>query len=287
MSERTAPRIRDALRWVEENCPFAERLSPSARVIARTVARAVLRCVGTADAPRLLDIGCGPMDKTAIFGRLGFSCSAVDDLGNPWHAAKGVRTRIAAFALCAGIDFHVRAAGREPLPFPAEHFDVVTLLDVIEHMHDSPWPLLDAAGLHLKPGGVLFISTPNSVNLRKRLSVLCGRTNYPPLEHFFRAASPWRGHVREYTLKEAAYACREAGFEVLRASTFEAFGHDKLRGRLGRAALGLVLALGCILPRLRSNILVVARRPHRWRARGPRPMGLPVPPEETAPGSKA
>ena len=207
--------LREALHWVEENSPFSGLLSPSTRVIARAAARAVLRHVGTAGAPKLLDVGCGHMDKTAVFSRLGFECSAVDDLRNPWHEAAGARTRIVAFALRAGIDFRVSSAGRGPLPVPTDHFDVVTLTDVVEHMHDSPWALLDTAGVHLKPGGILCITTPNSVNLRKRLSVLSGRTNYPPVEQFFRAPPPWRGHVREYTLREATYVCREAGFEIV------------------------------------------------------------------------
>jgi hypothetical protein len=41
---------------------------------------------------RLLDIGCGPMDKTAVLGKLGLECHGIDDLADEWQ-----RFRIRAF----------------------------------------------------------------------------------------------------------------------------------------------------------------------------------------------
>ncbi len=39
-------------------------------------------------------------------------------------------------------------------------FDVIVLWQVIEHLPD-PWAVLEAAALHLAPGGVLIVDTPN------------------------------------------------------------------------------------------------------------------------------
>jgi SAM-dependent methyltransferase len=45
--------------------------------------------------------------------------------------------------------------------FPDDYFDVVTMWDVIEHLHDPFETLLEIRRI-LKPGGKLIISTPNA-----------------------------------------------------------------------------------------------------------------------------
>ena len=47
-----------------------------------------------------------------------------------------------------------------PLPYPSAHFDAVVSMDVIEHLVD-PLPWLSDALRVLKPGGLLFLTTPN------------------------------------------------------------------------------------------------------------------------------
>jgi 2-polyprenyl-3-methyl-5-hydroxy-6-metoxy-1,4-benzoquinol methylase len=47
-------------------------------------------------------------------------------------------------------------------------YDVIVLWHVIEHLPD-PWALLRAAALHLTPGGVLIVDTPNPAALQYRV----------------------------------------------------------------------------------------------------------------------
>jgi len=226
----------------------------------------VARHVRAGGTPRLLDIGCGPADKTAVFQALGFECCGVDEMGDPWHRRGDNLARIQAFARDHGVRFHVQE-GTHDIPFPQGSFDVVTIFDVIEHLHESPRELLNAAGEQLKTGGLLAIATPNAVNLRKRLSVLFGRTNYPSVDQFYLSPQGWRGHVREYTLGELARVCASAGFTVESATTYEGNAYDLLRG----AKLRAYLALSKLVPTLRSALLVVARKPEGWAPRGPDP----------------
>ena len=76
------------------------------------------------------------------------------------------------------------------------------IVNVIEHLHQSPRDILNSAGAYLKPDGLLVVVMPNAVNLRKRISVALGRSNYTPARGFFENEGVWRGHVREYTFQE-------------------------------------------------------------------------------------
>jgi len=254
-----AAEVLRAVDRVRASFPFPGYISEGMRQGLAHVVPEVARQVRAEGKPRLLDVGCGPMDKTAVFQALGFACSAVDDLGDPWHRRGDNLERIRAFARAQGIDFHL-LEGTYEIPFPPASFDVVTIFDVIEHLHESPRTLLNAAGAQLKTGGVLAVVMPNAVNLRKRLSVLLGRTNYPAVDQFYLSPRGWRGHVREYTLAETAHLCEAAGFRVESATAYEGNAWDLLRG----AKLRAYLALSRLVPTVRSALLVVARKPEGW-----------------------
>jgi len=61
-------------------------------------------------------------------------------------------------------EVYVQGSGLEP-PFESESFDVVTLMNVIEHVPDSARLLSEAVGL-LKPGGILYAVCPNYAAFR-------------------------------------------------------------------------------------------------------------------------
>lgn len=215
----------------------------------------------TFDQKYLLDIGSGPMDKTAMFRFLGFECWAADDLTDPWHQRYDNARKIKGFAQQAGISFFQQTPSEYAIPFEPESFDVVCALGVIEHLHASPRDLLNTMGRFVRRDGLLIIAMPNSVNLRKRLSVLLGRTNYPSVDSFYHSTGQWRGHVREYTLSEAAYICKAAGFEVLTQRTFEHLAFKKLSFPLR----DIYLMLTSIVPTLGSGLLVICKKPASWK----------------------
>ena len=51
-------------------------------------------------------------------------------------------------------------AADAPLPYPDAYFDAVVSMDVVEHVPD-PLPWVEGALRVLKPGGLLFLTTPN------------------------------------------------------------------------------------------------------------------------------
>lgn len=97
---------------------------------------------------RLLDVGCGNGAFLADARTAGWECVGTDF--DP-HAVAMIRS--------LGIDAHLGEL--EALRFEAGSFDAITLSHVIEHVHDPKVLLAECARL-LRPGGTLWIATPNS-----------------------------------------------------------------------------------------------------------------------------
>ena len=202
---------------------------------------------------KILDIGCGPLDKTALFAWDGYETHAVDDLADAWHREGGNLAKIEAFAKSSGVRLTV--SDGESLPADAKNLDAVTMFDVIEHLHTSPRGIMEAALSRLKSGGVIIISVPSAVNIRKRIDVLRGRTNYPPYKQFFEAPV-WRGHVREYTGDDLRQLAGLMNLEVL-----ELRGIDQMLGVLPAAIQKPYLAVTNLFPGLKDSWLLVVRKP--------------------------
>jgi len=209
---------------------------------------------------RILDVGSGPCDKTAVLSLLGFHCTACDDLNDFWHKEGANRKLIVDFTKLVGIQFDMLK--EQKLPYPDDTFDCVIFSDVIEHLHDSPRVILNDALAKLKPGGLLLITMPNSVNLRKRISVLTGHSNYQSLELFFWSPLPYRGHVREYTLQETKRLLRLMGLEIVEAYTFHGMLARRVHSSLAKS---LYILLTTLIPGCRDSIAVVGRKPQGWR----------------------
>jgi SAM-dependent methyltransferase len=143
-----------------------------------------LREEGTGE-PRILDIGCGTggnLEALSSFGR-----------------AEGVDISSEALDFCRARGLNnVRQGAAETLPYESESFDLVTGLDVVEHLDD------DVAGLKemrrvLRPGGRMLLFVP-------AFRFLWGVQD--DVSH----------HRRRYTLKELKRRLQQAGMRVERAS---------------------------------------------------------------------
>ena len=254
----------DIIEKVKKEYPFPEIIEDTEDAI-RFLASALRE--SAPDGGRLLDIGCGALDKTIVFQRMGYSCFGCDDFRDPWHAHKENLEPVLAYAKETGVQVYAQD-NHFTLPWDLESFDVVTMVNVIEHVHESPREILNFAGSYLKAGGLLLVAMPNSVNLRKRLSVLRGHSNYTPVQGFYENEGEWRGHVREFTLGETRQILEWNGFETIQMRT----NHSMARQRLPNPIIfWMFKGISMVFPDFRDSLLVAARKPEGWVPREPDP----------------
>jgi SAM-dependent methyltransferase len=124
----------------------------------------------------------------------------------------------------------VACGDAEMLPFANLTFDLVLLLDVIEHVPHGA-PMLEQVHRVLRPGGALLLTTPNRWGLYE----------YKELVHFgspwyfkqrgawidllslrylrYRPSKVWPYHTRLYTAGQMIAEARAGGFELISATS--------------------------------------------------------------------
>ena len=135
--------------------------------------------------PRILDVGCGTGANLLMLSQYG--------------DAEGVDVSEDALAFCRerGLD-KVRLGAAEELPYEDGTFDLVTALDVVEHLDD------DLAGLRemrrvLRPGGRVLLFVPTFMFL-------------------WGLQDDVSNHRRRYRLPQLQRVLEQAGFEIERTT---------------------------------------------------------------------
>lgn len=221
-----------------------------------TVYRAVSQYIRPGQS--LLDFGSGPCDKTAVAQSLGVKCTACDDFSDAWYLRDDNINKIKTFASSRGIEI------MEQLPekFEENSFDMIMANDVLEHLHDSPRLILNRLLGGLSVGGYLFITVPNLANIRKRLSLLVGRTNLAAYDLYYWYKGPWRGPVREYVRGDIEALCDNLGLQRVQLGTVHHMLHN-----LNKAAHPVYKGVTSLFPDWRDTWLLVAKKPKEWSPR--------------------
>lgn len=144
----------------------------------------------------------------------------------------------------------------EGIPFPEDHFNLVTLLAVIEHLAFSPLRLFIEIKRILEDNGYFIIDTPNVGSLGNRINFLFrGIPPYARLEDFLFSEVPFTGHCREYSRKDIAKILECSGFEIKLLTQFN-IGTFK---NMGLRSLILHRFLPWVFPGLRNYIWCTAQ----------------------------
>lgn len=160
---------------------------------------------------RALDVGCGGGLLSESMARLGASVTAIDP---STEVAKAAQIHSQLDEKTKSIDYKGGMSVEELASQEKESFDIVCVLEVIEHATD-PRSLMEAAASLLKkpngnddPGGLLFVSTINRTAKSFGIAIVGGEYisgKLPIGTHSwnqFLSPNEVGGLVREFDLKE-------------------------------------------------------------------------------------
>jgi len=106
-------------------------------------------------------------------------------------------------------------AERDPFPYPDDHFELVLITELIEHLLRDPMFMLLETRRVLQEGGRVLLSTPNLASIASVASLLEGRDN-PQIFSIYTRPRPGEQsdipHVREYTADELGRTVQAAFF---------------------------------------------------------------------------
>lgn len=169
----------------------------------RAIAEKIIKQLDLPPDAKILDAGCGTGGNLAMLSRYGqVHAMELDDQARQIANAKGIAQVL---------------SGRLPdkVPYQQEQFDLIALLDVLEHVEDDR-NTLKVLGSLLKPGGYLLISVPAFPFLWSK---------HDEVHH----------HKHRYFLDELKSKLENAGLEVAYSSYFNTilfpliFGARQLR----------------------------------------------------------
>jgi 2-polyprenyl-6-hydroxyphenyl methylase/3-demethylubiquinone-9 3-methyltransferase len=143
------------------------------------------------------DVGCGAGLLAEPLTRLGARVTGIDAAPENIAAAR-------LHAEGQGLDIDYRVGGAESL---ADRFDLVTSLEVIEHVRD-PRGFVQGLADALAPGGLLILSTPNRTSTSRLLMI----TLAEGLGRIPRGTHDWSKFL---TPEELCALVRDCGLEVL------------------------------------------------------------------------
>lgn len=181
------------------------------RAILRSFLKRVVRDLQSAPGAskdlNILDVGCGTGANLEMLGEFG--------------KAQGVDVSAEALSFCQarGLE-NVKLGAAEALPYPDASFDLVTGLDVVEHLDDDLAGLKEMHRVLRRDGrALLFV---------------------PAFMFLWGVQDDISNHRRRYTLTDLRRVVKTAGFEVERASYVNlSFFAPILLGRLFMRATGL------------------------------------------------
>jgi len=190
------------------------------------VERTMFSLLPKSDGGRLLDVGCGVGTVSLELENRGFEVYGIDFSSVAIEKAKE-----------KGINAMLCDVDAEGIPFEDNYFDVVWAGDILEHVFD-PIFLLEEISRVLKPTGKGLISTPNDMNLHRRISIFVSGKS--PQSDVYRTRRQCKHHtvmsveLLEYMLSTASLSSYSIGalIRVPKLSRELGYSNNKLLSTL-------------------------------------------------------
>lgn len=160
---------------------------------------------------RLLDVGFGAGAVLKVAQARGWQVYGIE------------RSPLAVDQARANGFVNVQVADIAEAPFPEGHFDVVVMFELIEHLTDA-LPFLRHGQRLLRPGGMLYVTTPNGSGISGRLLSARWSVAAPP------------EHLQLFSPRSLRQALANTGFDTVKIRTegvnpYELARHLKQRVR--------------------------------------------------------
>jgi 2-polyprenyl-6-hydroxyphenyl methylase / 3-demethylubiquinone-9 3-methyltransferase len=157
-----------AAQWWDPAGPFGalHRMNPARLGFIRDRAAEHFSTKGARPLAGLaaIDIGCGGGLVSAPLARMGAVVTGLDASKEAIGAAR-------AHADVAGLEIEFQAGTAEALVATGARFDLVTALEIVEHVSDVG-AFLEAASALVKPGGLIVLSTINRTQKARALAIV-------------------------------------------------------------------------------------------------------------------
>ena len=154
---------------------------------------------------------------------------------------------------------YIKDIWKNGLPYADDYFDAVIFSEVIEHLNMNPLPVLQEINRILKPDGILYITTPNQVNLFNRITFILGgsirnsiSTSVTQIEQSQNAICGI--HWREYTLKELVEILEITGFSIKKYS----FSNNTRKNT--SLIIELIDFFNLFFPRFKNSITIIGKK---------------------------
>jgi 2-polyprenyl-3-methyl-5-hydroxy-6-metoxy-1,4-benzoquinol methylase len=217
------------------------------------------------EGAKILDVGAGAGVISLVFRKMGFDVYAIDtweEYDEKYDNRMGIKEDIIERLEVAGIHLRYCNILKDGFPFAADNFDVILLLDVIEHL-SAPKTCLQEIKRVLRKNGYLVITTPNLATLKNRVCVLLGRSNHVELKDWYNSV-PFFGHIREYTIDEVKQMFVREDFTVVTSKLSNCLQLPVIKKIRSNPVEALTMVLYLILPmfihRLRYGMIVIAQQ---------------------------
>ena len=181
-----------------------------------------LRQLEGLEVTRALDVGVFP---PLVFQALMANRFPGIDQHGLWEGPNPYRQSIRAHSAAhPGFDIRLEAANseRDPWPYDDASFDLVTGMEILEHLALDPYFTFAEANRVLKPGGHLLLTTPNVTSHRGVWKMLNGIAPYS-FGIFVPSGGVYGRHNREYSPRELPELGQAAGFETVSLSTVDVY----------------------------------------------------------------
>ncbi len=142
------------------------------------------------------------------------------------------------------------------IPFNDNTFDLITMVEVIEHVFDTDFVLKEVYRI-LRPGGYFFITTPNLCSLHNRIKILLG--GHPKFLEY-NITNKTADHIRVYTFKALENQLKRHGFIIIKKTTGN-FPWPMANNWMPKSLKKIAAKMADVAPTLGMDIILCYRKP--------------------------